>query len=202
MTPARAFAALLVLACLTGRSTVTTAQLRIAPVDSAEVAAQIKRVGGTRYARACLRGDVGSVVVVPWLSLGCESMDDKPLTQSLFRSEVEVNALRQRHLWFFEREAPWVYTVFADTSGGWLAYADGDSFYCVRSDGGHPSGGVMTGIAEYSVDRDLQEIYHVGCIGGRYYYAIDSSGVPGVVDAVSGDPSDYTFTPVAELPER
>ena len=179
-----------------------TAQLRIASVDSAEVAAQIKRVSGTRYARACLRGDVSSVVVVPWLSLGCESMDDKSLTRSLFRSEVEVNARRQRHLWLFRREVPWVYTIFADAAGEWLAYADGDSFFCARSEEGYSSGGVMTGIAEYSVDHDLREIYHVGCVGGQYYYAIDSSGVPGVIDALSDDPSDYTFTPVAELPER
>ena len=176
-------------------------QLLITPIDTTAIEREIRSLERSSEGRACLRGDVDTVITIPWLSLKCATMEDKPLTQRLFRSVVKVNPRRERVLWWFEREVPWVYSYFLDETGQVLASTDGGAFFCSHPDERGDNPNPWSGLIGYLIENKFESIYHVGCVGIHYYYAVDSAGVAGILNTIAEEPSGYEFTPLGDLPE-
>lgn len=165
--------------------------------DTVAIQKEVDRVVKKFGYMDCIRqNNLDTTLVIPWADVGCMPSFNSELTQGLFKNEISLVQIKRRQLLFWSKNVPWIKILLLNNNNQILASSDGEEIICRAK--ARPY--YKDHFIDYILREGFYDLFHLGCIDIKYYFARNREGILGILNSLPKD-GIYEFIPIRELPE-
>ncbi len=160
---------------------------------------KLKKISEKAYNKSRL-GIYETSIIIYYGDLGCDDMlNDREISKSLLQEGIKFGYYRKKKCFFKNEKYLAADIYYLDQNGRLLGYYDGQIIYPSIAKNGDTMLDDVDRFINYLNDSKYSSFFHLSCLDGSLYYAVDSTGSPVLINEYLFSQNENPMIYISEL---